>query len=54
VVRPSNRPGQIQPGEMVTLISPRGVYLTTNLAGGGALRGIKNLPQPHEYFVLVR
>ncbi len=54
VVRPSNRPGQIQPGEMVTLISPRGVYLTTNVAGGGALRGIKNLPQPHEYFVLVR
>ena len=54
LVRAGNRPGRIQPGEMVTLISPRGMYVSTNLAGGGELRGTRQPPRPQEYFVLVR
>ena len=54
IVRPSGLPGQIRPGEMITLMSPRGVFVSTNLSGGGALRGVKEKPKPHDFFVLVR
>lgn len=52
--RVSGAPGPIRPGEMVGLISQRGKYISTNLQGGGTLRGVDEKPEPHEYFVFVR
>lgn len=54
LVRVSGAPGPIRPGEMVGLLSPRGKYISSNLKGGGTLRGVDEKPEPHEYFVFVR
>lgn len=53
IFRANGVAGRIQAGEMVGLISPRGVYVTTNVEHGGSLRGTREKLKPHEYFVLV-
>lgn len=45
--------GRIQAGEMVTLVSPRGMFVSVNLRGGGVFAGSRERPGPYDYFVLV-
>jgi hypothetical protein len=53
IFRVSGIAGRIQPGEMLTLVSPRGMFVSANVRGGGILAGSRERPGPYDYFVLV-
>lgn len=53
VMRAANVPGRIQAGEMVTLISPRGMFVTPGGDRSAVLHGTKEQLQPFEFIVLV-
>lgn len=53
IFRVSGIAGRIHAGEMVTLVSPRGMFVSANLRGGGILSGTRERPGPYDYFVLV-
>ncbi len=53
IFRANGVPGRILPGEMIALVSPRGMVVSANMKGGGALRGTRETPSPYDYFVLV-
>lgn len=52
VIRATNLPGLIRPGELIVLVSARGVFVVPDLKSG-RMKATKEKPKPHEYFVLV-
>lgn len=52
LIRATNTPGVIQPGELIVLVSARGVFVVPDLKQG-RLKATKQTPAPHEYFVLI-
>jgi hypothetical protein len=51
LIKATNIPGVIQPGELIVLVSARGVFVVPDLKQG-RLKATKQPPAPHEYFVL--
>ena len=52
VIRATNLPGAIRPGEMVTLISALGAFVVPDLRQGH-LKATKNKPEPYQFLVLM-
>lgn len=51
LIKATNMAGVIQPGELIVLVSARGVFVVPDLKQGW-LKATKQTPAPHEYFVL--
>lgn len=52
LIKATNTPGTIQPGELIALVSARGVFVVPDHKKG-RLKATKQPPAPHEYFVLM-
>lgn len=50
IIRATNLPGLIRPGELIVLVSARGVFVVPDLKFG-RMKATKEKPKPHEYFV---
>lgn len=51
IIRAANTPGIVRAGELIVLVSARGVFVVPDLKNG-RLKATKKTPLPHEYFVL--